>query len=80
MAMVCAGAVKYGFPAPSVYYSIPYADSTCAYKHSSWIAECDEWEYVAIGARDFSPEIIVRLIGTEVPCSDKVFPTPKFQF
>ena len=30
--------------------------------------------FVAIGARDFSPEITVLPIGTEVPCSDKVQP------
>ena len=30
--------------------------------------------FVVIGARDFSPEITVHLIGTEVPCFDKVPP------
>ncbi len=80
MAMVCAGAMKYGFSAPFVYYSIPYADSACAHKHSSLIAVRDELVFVAIGAWGFSPENTERVNGTEVPCSDKVFPTPKFQF
>ena len=35
--------------------------------------------FVVIGARDFSPEITVHLIGTKVPCFDKV-PPLKFQF
>ena len=30
--------------------------------------------FVVIGARDFSPEITVHLIGTKVPCFDKVPP------
>ena len=30
--------------------------------------------FVAIGARDFSPEITVLPIGTEVPCSDNGSP------
>ena len=30
--------------------------------------------FVAIGARDFSPEITVLPIGTEVPCSDNAPP------
>ena len=28
--------------------------------------------FVVVGARDFSPEITVLPIGTEVPCSDRV--------
>ena len=28
----------------------------------------------SIGARDFSPEITVHIIGTEVPCPDRVSP------
>ena len=32
--------------------------------------------FIVIGARDFSPEITVHLIGTKVPCFDKV-PPPK---
>ena len=27
--------------------------------------------FVVVGARDFSPEITVLPIGTEVPCSDR---------
>ena len=34
----------------------------------------DKLMFVAIGARDFSPEITVHIIGTEVPCPDKVQP------
>ena len=34
----------------------------------------DKLMFVAIGARDFSPEITVLPIGTEVPCPDKVQP------
>ena len=30
--------------------------------------------FIVIGARDFSPEITVHLIGTKVPCFDKVPP------
>ncbi len=30
--------------------------------------------FVVVGARDFSPEITVLPIGTEVPCSDRVPP------
>ena len=30
---------------------------------------------IVIGARDFSPEITVHLIGTKVPCFDKVWDT-----
>ena len=30
--------------------------------------------FVVVGARDFSPEITVFPIGTEVPCSDRVPP------
>ena len=29
---------------------------------------------IVIGARDFSPEITVHLIGTKVPCFDKIPP------
>ena len=31
-------------------------------------------DFVVVGARDFSPEITVLPIGTEVPCSDRVPP------
>ena len=31
-------------------------------------------QFVVFGARDFSPEITVHIIGTEVPCPDKVQP------
>ena len=34
----------------------------------------DKLEFVVVGARDFSPEITVLPIGTEVPCSDRVPP------
>ena len=34
----------------------------------------DKLMFIVIGARDFSPEITVHLIGTKVPCSDKVPP------
>ena len=34
--------------------------------------------FVTIGAWDFSPEIKVRLIGTEVPCTANV-PLHKFR-
>ena len=30
--------------------------------------------FVVVGARDFSPEITVLPIGTDVPCSDRVTP------
>ena len=39
----------------------------------------DKLMFVVIGARDFSPEITVHLIGTKVPCFDKV-PPPQIQF
>ena len=41
--------------------------------------ELDKLMFVVIGARDFSPEITVHLIGTEVPCFEKFLPR-KFQF
>ena len=34
----------------------------------------DKLMFIVIGARDFSPEITVHLIGTKVPCFDKVPP------
>ena len=34
----------------------------------------DKLMFVVVGARDFSPEITVHIIGTEVPCPDKVHP------
>ena len=34
----------------------------------------DKLMFVVVGARDFSPEITVLPIGTEVPCSDRVSP------
>ena len=34
----------------------------------------DKLMFVVVGARDFSPEITVLPIGTEVPCSDRVPP------
>ena len=36
----------------------------------------DKLMFIVIGARDFSPEITVHLIGTKVPCFDKVPPPP----
>ena len=36
--------------------------------------ELDKLMFVVVGARDFSPEITVLPIGTEVPCSDRVPP------
>ena len=34
----------------------------------------DKLMFGVVGARDFSPEITVLPIGTEVPCSDRVPP------
>ena len=34
----------------------------------------DKLMFVVVGARDFSPEITVLPIGTEVPCFDRVPP------
>ena len=34
----------------------------------------DKLDFGVVGARDFSPEITVHLIGTKVPCFDKVPP------
>ena len=36
--------------------------------------------FIVIGARDFSPEITVHLIGTKVPCFDKVPPPANINF
>ena len=35
----------------------------------------DKLMFIVIGARDFSPEITVHLIGTKVPCFDKLWDT-----
>ena len=38
------------------------------------LSQFDKLMFVVVGARDFSPEITVLPIGTEVPCSDRVPP------
>ena len=38
------------------------------------LSQLDKLMFVVVGARDFSPEITVLPIGTEVPCSDSVPP------
>ena len=45
-----------------------------AHLSQSLSAELDKLMFVVVGARDFSPEITVLPIGTEVPCSDRVLP------
>ena len=42
--------------------------------HVGVIKRPDKLMFIVIGARDFSPEITVHLIGTKVPCFDKVPP------
>ena len=39
------------------------------------LSQIDKLMFVVVGARDFSSEITVLPIGTEVPCSDRVPPT-----
>ena len=49
----------------------------CRVKRPGLGTALDKLMFIVIGARDFSPEITVHLIGTKVPCFDKVPPPTK---